>query len=232
MQPLGQGGMPSGGGAMQPFDFFGGGGLFGGRDPFAGFGDFGSMGVGGAMGKPFDEMARHLGQGSAMAGPGGGCGSGQYQSHSFAMSSVMGPDGKMHTEKFSSADRGHIGQKIRESQQAYSNSTTGVDKMGLERQIGERAHKMVKERDRTREERSTEMFRGMDERGRDAFDRDFGGKSHHMPAYQRVDPGMLAAGMPCSRRELGPAGPAGGNVRTPRSIAGSSAGSVTTQRRR
>mmetsp|Transcript_131356 Transcript_131356/g.232078 ORF Transcript_131356/g.232078 Transcript_131356/m.232078 type:complete len:266 (+) Transcript_131356:166-963(+) len=191
-----------GGGEMS---LFGGRGMgmdmFGGRDPFKDFGG-GLMGgdpFGGSMMKRFDDMTKDMMSGfGAMPGGGGGMsrmpggGNGQYACQTFAMSSHMGPDGKMHTERYVSSDRGNHQQKIRESQQAYSNSTTGMDKMGLERQLGERARKIVKERDRnTMEERSTEMLRGMDEGGRSHFDRDFGANAHHMPPHARVDGRML-----------------------------------------
>merc|ERR1719359_1858871 len=104
----------------------------------------------------------------------------------------MGPDGKMHTERFASSDIGNRDKNIREAQQRYSNSTTGKEKMGLERQLGDRARKMVKERDRhTMEERSTEMYRGMDESRAGAFDRDFGSMAHRMPSHPRFDGRML-----------------------------------------
>jgi hypothetical protein len=194
-----------GGGRGGEMDIFGGrglgGGLFGGRDPFA---EFGSMGGGfggfGNIMQRFDDMTRDMG-GMHSIGQGGGTGgamrampggNGQYATQSFCMSSHMGPDGKMHTERYSSSDVGNRDQKIREGQQAYSNSTTGKEKMGLERQLGERSRKMVKERDRnTNEERSTEMFRGMDESHTQNFDRDFGAKAHHMPSHPRFDGRML-----------------------------------------
>mmetsp|Transcript_17035 Transcript_17035/g.54573 ORF Transcript_17035/g.54573 Transcript_17035/m.54573 type:complete len:92 (+) Transcript_17035:3-278(+) len=51
---------------------------------------------------------------------------------------------------------------------------------------------MVKERARhSMEERSSEMFRGMDESGREAFDRDFAGKANYMPQHARFNPAML-----------------------------------------
>merc|ERR1719163_2000774 len=123
-----------------------------------------------------DMMSGAPGMGPSGGGPGAmrgmSGGNGQYAMQSFAMSSHMGPDGKMHTERFVSSDVGNRDKSIREAQQAYSNSTTGKEKMGLERQLGDRARKMVKERDRnTMEERSTEMFRGMDESGAPSFDR-------------------------------------------------------------
>merc|ERR1719353_2226779 len=148
------------------------------------------------MMKQFDEMSRDMRAGSmppsARSGAGGS--GGQYAVQSFAMSSHMGPDGKMHTERFVSSDIGNREKGIREAQQAYSNSSSGKEKMGLERQLGSRARKMVKERDRnTMEERSTEMFRGMDESSAQAFDRDFGGMAHHLPSHPRFDPRTFQA---------------------------------------
>lgn len=163
----------------------------------------------------FDDMTKEMMSGGGFGGPGAmrgmPGGNGQYACQSFVMSSHMGPDGKMHTEKYSSSDIGNHEKKIRESQQMYSNSSTGKDKMGLERQLGDRARKMVKERDRnTQEERSTEMFRGMDEGHSQAFDRDFGAMAHHMPAHPRFDGRMLQGmqgGMNSGRSAL----PGGGN---------------------
>mmetsp|Transcript_129531 Transcript_129531/g.360880 ORF Transcript_129531/g.360880 Transcript_129531/m.360880 type:complete len:255 (+) Transcript_129531:113-877(+) len=196
---------PFGGDAMSPF---GGGGLFaGGRDPFQGFGGFGGDPFGGSIMRRFEDMTKDMMR--DFSGPGGlaagsaGRGGGQFSCQTFAMSSVMGPDGKMHTERYSSSDIGNRDHGIRESQQAYSNSSTGVDKMGLERQLGDRARKMVKERDRnTMEERSTEMFRGMDEGGRDMFDRDFQGKAHYMPQHGRISPAALQGPMQGGRPQL------------------------------
>merc|ERR1719356_720582 len=103
----------------------------------------------------------------------GGMGSGQYSVQTFAMTSTMGPDGRMHTEKYANSEIGNTQQRIRESQQAYSNSSTGMDKMGLERQLGDRGWKAVRERNRnTQEERSTNLFRGMDEQQKAVFERD------------------------------------------------------------
>jgi len=207
--------MPSRGGSNRgsELDIFGGGfgggpggGLFGGRDPFAEFGSMdpfrgggfgGGFGGMGGMMQRFDDMSRDMDQmmkGMTQGGGPGGAvrnmpgGNGQYAVQSFAMSSHMGPDGKMHTERFVSSDIGNREKGIREAQQAYSNSSSGKEKMGLERQLGDRARKMVKERDRnTMEERSTEMFRGMDESSASHFDRDFGSMAHHLPNHPRFD---------------------------------------------
>merc|ERR1719408_636413 len=109
---------------------------------------------------------------SMMASSFGDGGGGQFHSSVMCFSSSMGPDGKMHTEKYaeSSAQRGHL----KERQQAYSNSHTGMDKMALERHIADRGRKMVRERDnRSGEERQTQLFRGMSEDQAGAFDRDW-----------------------------------------------------------
>merc|ERR1719421_2869391 len=108
--------------------------------------------------KDFHDVGSHAGN----------KGNSAFACKSFAMCSRMGPDGKQHVEKFSSSDVGNLKHRIREGQQAYSNSSNGLSKMGLERQVGDQARKMVKERNGfTQEERTTEMFRGMDERGKD-----------------------------------------------------------------
>jgi len=210
--------MPPFGGPMQPF----GGSIFGGQDPFK---EFSAMPFGGPMGggmmSRFDQMADEMMKGFGPPPGTGGPprssrgmaampGNGSYACQSFAFSSVTGPDGKVHTEKMSSSDVGNREHGIREAQHAYSNSSMGMDKMGLERHLGDRARKIVKERDRnTMEERSSEMLRGMDESGRDGFDRDFGGKARHLPPHGRFNPAALSglpAGAPSGRGALGQPG--------------------------
>merc|ERR1719313_1976083 len=106
----------------------------------------------------------------AMAGdslPGGG----SYASKTMMYSAKRGADGNMHSERFTSSTVGVPHRSIRETQQAYSNSQTGVDKMALEREIGEQGRKMVKERSRkSGEERDTQMLRGMTEANAHCFD--------------------------------------------------------------
>merc|ERR1712136_500548 len=94
------------------------------------------------------------------------------------MSMNVGPDGQVHTEKFASSSAGDRDKRIAETQQAYSNSSTGAEKMSLERQ--------------------TEMFRGFDESQAHEFDQQwqqhaaphlrnhFSGVPQLMAAPQRV----------------------------------------------
>merc|ERR1711933_429338 len=59
--------------------------------------------------------------------------------------------------------------QMHEVQQAYSNSTSGVKKMSLERQLQGRGRKMVKEVSNG-EERHTDMYKGMSEDQYPEFD--------------------------------------------------------------
>jgi len=132
------------------------------------------------------QLAVGSAAGGSPTGARGGLGGDQYVCQTFAVSSMRGPDGKTHTEKFSSSDVGNRTRGIRESQQMYSNSTTGVDKMGLERHLGERARKVVRERQQgVGDERCKEMLRGMDESGKGAFDRDFAANARHLPPHPK-----------------------------------------------
>jgi len=138
---------------------------------------FGSMrgnaGRGGGIFGMMDELMAGMDGRSMMARGGAGDPSGQggFSCQSMCMSMSMGPDGQMHTERFSSSTIGDNERRVRETQQAYSNSRSGVDKMSLERQMDDRGRKMVKERSRlTGEERSTNMFRGMQEEHAAEFD--------------------------------------------------------------
>ncbi|CAJ1344601.1 unnamed protein product [Effrenium voratum] len=159
------------------------------QDPFGMFDmqPFGGGGFGGLFGSMFGQMNQMMQVDAASErshvwemermGPGfpgavmnSGNG-GSFSCQTFSFSSRMGPDGQMHTEQFASSAVRDRRRDMHEVQQAYSNSSTGVDKMSLERQLEGRARKTVKERTRgTMEERQTDMFRGMDEADAADFD--------------------------------------------------------------
>merc|ERR1719253_2498130 len=97
---------------------------------------------------------------------------GSFSSQVMVMSSRMGEDGKMHTEKYHESAVSNGG--LRERQQAYSNSRSGMDKMALERHISNRGRKTVRERDNNSgEERQTQLLRGMNESQTGQFDQDW-----------------------------------------------------------
>jgi len=96
---------------------------------------------------------------------------GNFMCQTMVMSSTMGEDGKMHTEKFASNSVGDFGRQIHQKEQAYSNSKTGIDKMSLERQIKDKGRRMIKERTRGQDDvHQTDYFRGMPETDANAFD--------------------------------------------------------------
>lgn len=76
------------------------------------------------------------------------------------------------TEQFEEASLAQNvgGSLVRETTQKYSNSATGVRRMGLERAIGARARKIVREQRHTGEELKTDMLRGISEDETDKFD--------------------------------------------------------------
>merc|ERR1719189_3381477 len=123
--------------------------MMAGRDPFADFGPmdpFGQRPAGlGPLMERFDHRSgagRMMGMRHGMMGGMGGLGNGQYSVQTFAMTSPMVPDGRMHTEKYANSEVGNSQQSTREAQQAYSNSLTGLRKAGHERQLGERGWKV------------------------------------------------------------------------------------------
>ena len=70
-----------------------------------------------------------------------------------------GPDGQVHAERFASSLVGDRAKRIAETQHAYSNSFTSVDKMSLEQQMQHRDRKTVEERVRESDERQTDVPR-------------------------------------------------------------------------
>jgi len=173
---------------MSPFGGGGrGGGMFGMMDQMmnemmSGMGPGGMMmgpgggqmmGGGGMMMGPGDGQMMQMGGGGMnqmmqMSSMGGDAG---FSCQSMMMSSHMGEDGQRHTERFHQSTVGDRGRRLAETQQAYSNSYSGIDKMSLERQNEDRARKMVKEyNQRTGEERNTDLFRGMTEADTGAFE--------------------------------------------------------------
>jgi hypothetical protein len=75
---------------------------------------------------------------SGLAGPG------QSSSSTMVVSSKKGRDGKLQTERYASSSVADGSRKAKEAQSAYSNSATGMDKVSMERQYGNRGRKMVR----------------------------------------------------------------------------------------
>ena len=72
-------------------------------------------------------------------------GNGQFSSSTMVMSSKIGQDGKMHTQKFMSNSVGDRSRNVLQTDQAYDNSATGIRKRAQERQHGKIGHKLIAE---------------------------------------------------------------------------------------
>eukprot|EP00418_Pyrodinium_bahamense_P017642 CAMPEP_0179104140 /NCGR_PEP_ID=MMETSP0796-20121207/48291_1 /TAXON_ID=73915 /ORGANISM="Pyrodinium bahamense, Strain pbaha01" /LENGTH=260 /DNA_ID=CAMNT_0020802071 /DNA_START=70 /DNA_END=849 /DNA_ORIENTATION=+ len=191
----------------------------GGRDPFGAFDDmmmepFGSRLGGGLFGNMFGRMNQAMQELDVVArGPGGQVsmadgghaggmlfrgtgagGGGGYSCQTMVFSATRGQDGQVHTERFTSSSVGDLNRQAREVQQAYSNSSTGIDKMSLERQLQGRGRKMVKELCRqTGEERNTDLYKGMSEEHFPQFDQQWRTQAApYLPAHPAG--GLLALG--------------------------------------
>lgn len=120
------------------------------------------------------------GFGEAMSAKGGGT----IRRQMFAMSSCADSNGKVHTEKYASSSVGNLGCRVAEKKEAYSNSSTGVEKIALKRRLGSRGRKMVIEANRSTGERHTkDTVVGMDESCKQEFDLIFKRKARHLPLH-------------------------------------------------
>lgn len=145
------------------------------QDPFAMMNNMmGSMMqsfFGGGFGNSLAQMGGGMMQQSGSWG-GGGCGTFSCQTMSF--SSQVGADGRVHTRQFSSSTVADGRRRLRETKQAYSDSVSGTEKMSMERQIGNRGRKVVRERcEATGEEKETDMRNNISEEECEKFNEDW-----------------------------------------------------------
>lgn len=110
----------------------------------------------------------------------------RYSVQTASMSSYLDKDGNVQTEQFASSEVGHRTHGIREAHCAYENTRTGVKKRSLEQHLGQQAIKKVKQRGKSGDDSSNEMFLGMDptQEAVDAFDKDFAAKAEHLPEHE------------------------------------------------
>lgn len=92
---------------------------------------------------------------------------GTFISKSYVSSVKYDKNGKPHKEEFSSQSIKQTdkqGKKIQESQNAYQNSSTKVQKAAFERLLNDKGHKFVKERNlNSGEEIEHNIYKGMNE---------------------------------------------------------------------
>jgi len=124
----------------------------------------------GVLASPFGGPQSAMGAGGLFNGLGNG--NGAYSVQTMIIASSIGQDGRIHTERFSSSAVGVGNRQIQEVQQAYANSSSGMNKMSLEQQLKDHGRKVVKELSHASgEERSTDMYRGMTEERSPEFER-------------------------------------------------------------
>lgn len=178
------------------------GSTFGGGSAFGMLGDRHGRGMGGAMGMLDDMHGRSgMGAGGGMGLLGGGMGGGDGNQHYYhsvserrggrhgtmrvqsrTVAHMRRPtgDGAYAEERF---EQNHVGgyvnggPHVHETKQLWSNSATGQERVGIERGVGDRARKVVKERSYRRGpdgkevslESSHDMMKGMLESDAAAF---------------------------------------------------------------
>lgn len=129
-------------------------------DPFANilsrfddFGtDFGKVGSNGAASRP----------------------AGNFVSQTYVYSQKMGPDGKPQVEKYFKSDvggRNAEGKLIKQAEEMYKNTGTGVKKIAHERVLDGKGHKAVKTKLGSGDEEIQNMFHGLEESDQQDFHR-------------------------------------------------------------
>lgn len=91
-------------------------------------------------------------------------------------------NGQPITEKYESTAvnvRDHDGTHVGERKQAYMNSGSGLQKLAVERKLGDRSRKVIQEKVQGHEARS-DLYRNMDERDVEEFDRAWHSKGHQL----------------------------------------------------
>lgn len=158
------------------------------QDPFASMNNMmGNMmqsffgGGNDGFGGPFGSMG-----GGMMQSFGGFGSSSSFSCQTMSFSSSVGPDGRTHTEEFSSSTVADGRLRARETKQAYANSTTGVEKLSMERTIGERGRKVVKEHSiGTGEEKRTDILVGVSEEDGTKFTEEWQEEvAPHLPSHR------------------------------------------------
>lgn len=119
----------------------------------------------------------------------GGGGGGSYSCQTFVSSTRVGPDGRQHQETYSSSSHGgnNSGNRVTETQQSYRNSSTGVEKLAVERTLNDQGRKVVKERNSmTGEEHSQNLLRNLREDDGGQFETQW--QSHAQRTLPNQDP--------------------------------------------
>eukprot|EP01057_Protomagalhaensia_wolfi_P002791 Protomagalhaensia_wolfi_Nauph_80__2790@NODE_2904_length_951_cov_1611_750000_g2278_i0_p1_GENE_NODE_2904_length_951_cov_1611_750000_g2278_i0NODE_2904_length_951_cov_1611_750000_g2278_i0_p1_ORF_typecomplete_len188_score32_30Mlf1IP/PF10248_9/3_7e13_NODE_2904_length_951_cov_1611_750000_g2278_i0323886 len=89
---------------------------------------------------------------------------GQYHSQMMFTSTEIGPDGQPKTQRYLEQSHGDADKSIHQMRQAFSDSTQGIDRYALERHIGDKGRRVVRERNRqSGNENQTDTIKGLNE---------------------------------------------------------------------
>ncbi len=102
---------------------------------------------------------------------------GSYYQKSYVSTVKYDKDGRPHKESYQSQtikQTDKDGQKIQESQQAYQNTKTGIQKASHERLLNDKGHKVVRQRNRNlAEQYEHNYFKGMNEGDLPQFENEY-----------------------------------------------------------
>jgi len=114
-------------------------------------------------------MAAPGGSSMMMMNVGGGCGS---SCQTMMMSSTVGQDGQMRTERYRSSHVRDSQGSMQETRQAYSNDHTGVDRLSHEQELDGRGRRTTRQRcRRTGDQVQNNLYIDMDEEDEEDFER-------------------------------------------------------------
>lgn len=104
---------------------------------------------------------------------------GKYTSQMMFTSTEIGPDGQPKTKRYLQHTSGDADKQIRQTRQAYSGE--GLDRYAMERHIGNKGRRVVRERNRrTGDENQTDTITGMNDDERQAFDAQWSRLAHQL----------------------------------------------------
>jgi hypothetical protein len=121
-------------------------------------------------------------------------GAGSYIQQSYVSSVKYNKDGQPEKETYKTQmirQTDKDGKRIQETQQAYQNSQTGIEKASHERLLNDRGHKVVKQRNRNQgEELEHNYFKGIGENDLQQFENeynDYRGKVKFQDNYKALE---------------------------------------------
>eukprot|EP01054_Gregarina_sp_Poly1_P004361 Gregarina_sp_Poly_1__4360@NODE_235_length_10966_cov_193_557758_g208_i0_p4_GENE_NODE_235_length_10966_cov_193_557758_g208_i0NODE_235_length_10966_cov_193_557758_g208_i0_p4_ORF_typecomplete_len237_score36_33Mlf1IP/PF10248_9/3_9e16_NODE_235_length_10966_cov_193_557758_g208_i020712781 len=106
---------------------------------------------------------------------------GQYSSQMMFTSTEIGPDGQPRTKRYLHHTHGDADKQLRQTRQAFSDTGDGTDRYAMERHIGSKARRVVRERNRVSgAENQTDTLQGLTEEELQRFDSQWSRMANHL----------------------------------------------------